>query len=130
MNSYNSIVRHRVFLLPKSTMWCRMCVCILLATGLCGDKIFAAGSLIRGRVGHMNGFGPAFSADPGSFSSYSSPLSEIDGSVNTECPYPPLPSVKERFDFLRKKISENARTTRKRRPKSNEIYTYERDRVR
>ena len=95
MNSYNSIVRHRVFLLPKSTMWCRMCVCILLATGLCGDKIFAAGSLIRGRVGHMNGFGPAFSADPGSFSSYSSPLSEIDGSVNTECPYPPCRQLRK-----------------------------------
>ena len=40
----------------------------------------------------------AFSADPGSFSSYSSPLSEIDGSVNTECPYPPCRQL-GRFNF-------------------------------
>eukprot|EP00944_MAST-04C_sp_MAST-4C-sp1_P006438 g6438.t1 len=43
----------------------------------------------------MDGFGPAFSADPGSFSSYSSPLSEIDGSVNTECPYPPCRQLRK-----------------------------------
>ena len=34
-------------------------------------------------------FGPAFHADPGSWTGFSTPESELDGSTNLECPYPP-----------------------------------------
>ena len=43
-------------------------------------------------------FGPAFHADPGSWTGFSNPESELDGSTNLECPYPPCRQL--RSDLL------------------------------
>jgi hypothetical protein len=48
-----------------------------------------SGSLLRAQAAQRAKFGPAFHADPGSWTAYSEPSSVYDGGTNAECPYPP-----------------------------------------
>ena len=68
---------------------------IFVINTLDNNNIFVHGNTIRGKVGEGHKFGPAFTADPGSFTSYSSPSSEMDGSINIECPYPPCRQLRK-----------------------------------
>ena len=67
----------------------QLVIFVLFKVVLNDSNVFVYGNAIRGK------FGPAFNADPGSFTSFSSPSFEIDGSVNTECPYPPCRQLRK-----------------------------------
>ena len=54
-----------------------------------------------------NRFGPAYNADPGTGTSYSTPSSEVDGSINTECPYPPCRQL--RADLISSQTNQRKR---------------------
>ena len=72
------------------------------------NNIFVVnGNTIRGKSMEGNRFGPAYNADPGTGTSYSTPSSEVDGSINTECPYPPCRQL--RADLISSQTNQRKR---------------------